>query len=88
MTVRMADGGRIVLEGDCGAEDAETLVRLLQETQGSTVEWTSCRRLHTAVFQVLMATGLRIAGPCGDSWIEKCVTEGIDRPGASPGAKM
>ena len=74
MTVRKADDTSIVLEGNCEVEEAELLLRLLQEAPESTVNWSSCTRLHTAVVQILMAVRPRTVGPCGDPWIERCMS--------------
>lgn len=66
MTVRSIDNGVLVLEGACPAEDAETLLQLLQTQVTVTLDWTECRLLHTAVLQVILASGLVPFGPCGD----------------------
>jgi hypothetical protein len=71
MTVRQNDNGTIFLEGVCPVEDAEALLRLLQTTPGAVVDWTQCRELHTAVFQVILASDTVPAGPCGDAWISE-----------------
>ena len=57
MTVSRSDNGMLVLDGACPVEDAETLLQLLQATPGAAVDWTQCRELHTAVLQVILATG-------------------------------
>jgi hypothetical protein len=48
--------GRIVLEGRCRIEDAETLLQALQHSPGSIVD------MHTAVVQVLLAAHRPIRG--------------------------
>lgn len=69
MTIRRDPAGSIALEGDCGAEDAETLLQMLLETPKVPVDWTRCGELHTAVVQVLFAAKPRFSGPCGDTWL-------------------
>jgi hypothetical protein len=68
MTVRRHDGA-IVLEGICPVEDAEPLLRMLQTMPAAEVDWTPCRQLHTAVLQLVLASGRPLVGPCGDEWI-------------------
>ena len=36
----------------------------------ATVDWTHCSQLHTAVLQVVLASGLIRIGPCGRSFCE------------------
>jgi hypothetical protein len=69
MTVGRGDHGTVVLEGVCALEDAEPLLEMLQATPAAVVDWTRCRQLHTAVFQVILASGLGPIGPCGDAWV-------------------
>lgn len=63
MTVRLPDPATIRLEGDCPAEDAETLLRHLLDAPGATVDWRDCDTAHTAVIQVLLAARARLHGP-------------------------
>ena len=74
MTVRTADNGMLVLEGVCPVEDAEALLRLLQTRPAAALDWTRCSQLHTAVLQVVLASGLVPVGPCGDAWVGKWLT--------------
>jgi hypothetical protein len=55
MTVRLTFDGTIELTGRCGVEDAEVLQRHLLAAPRSTVEWSTCEHLHSAVVQVLLA---------------------------------
>ena len=66
MTVRRDDTGTIRLEGGCPVEDAETLLRLLQEDAAAELDWTACSQLHTAVLQIVLAARPALRGPCGD----------------------
>jgi hypothetical protein len=54
--------GRIVLEGRCRIEDAETLLQALQHSPGSIVDIQKADILHTAVVQVLLAAHRPIRG--------------------------
>jgi hypothetical protein len=73
VTVRRDDDGRIVLEGICPVEDAESLLQLLQSAPRATCDWTTCNHLHTAVVQVILAADPNLIGPCGDPWIEQWI---------------
>ena len=84
MTVRRDKSGSILLDGDCGTEDAETLLQLLLETPAAPVDWTACGELHTAVVQVILAAKPRFTGVCGDGWLRKWV-EGM-APSGGPEA--
>ncbi len=62
MTIRVGEDGAILLEGNCGVEDAETLVRFALADPSAVVDWSGCDRAHTAVVQILLATGAAIRG--------------------------
>ena len=81
MTVGRSDTGIVVLEGVCAVEDAEPLLQLLQATQGAALDWTRCRQLHTAVFQIILASGVAPIGPCGDAWVEQWLAPKLPRNG-------
>jgi hypothetical protein len=69
MSVRRHDDGTIILEGGCPAEDAESLLQLLQATPEARLDWAECGHLHTAVLQVILAARPLLVGPCGDPWV-------------------
>ena len=71
MTVKRDDAGVIVLAGECPVEDAETLLELLQAQPEGPVDWSACTRLHTAVFQVLMAAAPPMRGECRDPFVAR-----------------
>lgn len=73
MTVRRDDNGTIVLEGVCPVEDAEPLLQMLQTTPTAEVSWTQCPQLHTAVLQVIIASGSVPIDRCGDPWVAQWV---------------
>jgi hypothetical protein len=68
MSVRR-DGNLIRLEGDCRVEDAETLVRLLQEDAVLTIDVSGCRSLHAAVAQVILSFGTGVTGAPADPFL-------------------
>ena len=78
MSIR-PDGPIVHVEGDCPVEDAETLLRLLQDPSVRIIDWTGAERLHTAVVQIVLVVGRELRGPCGDPfvarWIEPRVVE-------------
>lgn len=92
MTVRRNDTGTVILDGVCAVEDAEPLLRMLQETPAAIVDWTRCRQLHTAVFQVILASGIVPIGPCGDVWVAEWLApklrNGIGGEATRPDAGM
>ena len=69
MTVQATSNGVIELSGRCGADDAEVLQRLLLAAPGSTVEWSGCEHLHSAVIQVLLVGGPRMQGTPKNSFL-------------------
>ena len=62
MTVRLAPDGTIELSGFCGVKDGEVLQGHLLAAPESTVEWSDCRHLHSAVLQVLLVAKPRLRG--------------------------
>ncbi len=58
-------GDIIRLEGVCSVEDAEALLRQIQ--QGAVaLEWGGCTSLHTACLQVILAAGIGLQGTPAD----------------------
>lgn len=47
--------GVVSLDGRCGVEDAEALLRALLDHPGAVVDWRQCTQAHAAVIQVLLA---------------------------------
>lgn len=60
MTVRL-EGQVIVLEGDCRIEEAEALLRALQEAPGAALDMAGVRHLHAAVLQILLSLRVPVA---------------------------
>jgi hypothetical protein len=71
LTIRRVDEGILILDGTCSVDDAELLLQMLLATPDAIVDWTQCRQLHTAVLQVIMASGNTPLGPCGDAWVQR-----------------
>lgn len=89
MTVKLVDRGNVELSGNCPPEDAEVLFQHLLENRSVTVDWTKCEQAHTAVIQVLLASGCQLRGPPAGSflkeYIEAAVRRARDRNSAFPG---
>ena len=83
MTILRSDDGTVVLDGVCAVEDAEPLLQRLQATPAASVDWTQCRQLHTAVLQVIMASGGSPMGPCGDVWVEQWLAPKLPQKGTA-----
>jgi hypothetical protein len=62
LTVRLVNSGKIELSGTCPSEDAEVLFQYLVANRSSEVDWSRCEQAHTAVIQVLLASGCRLTG--------------------------
>jgi hypothetical protein len=60
MTIRRL-GDTIFLEGVCAVEDAEVLLQQLQ-AGADLIDWSGCAHLHTACFQLLLATRVPMSG--------------------------
>jgi hypothetical protein len=80
MSVRLKDDAIIRLEGACPIEDAEALLRHLIEMPGATIDWRDCERAHTAVVQVLLASGAPLRGPPAGAFLRERVEPLLVRP--------
>jgi hypothetical protein len=66
LTVKLVDNDSIELAGTCPSEDAEVLFQYLLQGRSANVDWSGCERAHTAVIQVLLASGCHVTGsPAG-----------------------
>lgn len=52
----------VALSGTCSAEEAETLLEWLTAHPKGTINIAKCDDMHSAIVQVLMATGRKIRG--------------------------
>ncbi|ABD90128.1 hypothetical protein [Rhodopseudomonas palustris] len=71
MSVVRNAAGTIVLSGACPVDEAEALLRLLQETPQAALDWTQSSHLHSAVLQLILATGPDLVGTCGDPFVAR-----------------
>jgi hypothetical protein len=81
MTIQRADDGTIWLVDDCPAEDADLLLQYLLERQAAPMDWSLCRQAHTAVVQVLLATGRRPEGDPKGAFLKEMIGPALGRPG-------
>jgi hypothetical protein len=44
---------------------------MLQAMPAAQIDWESCDQMHTAVLQLVLASGRVPIGPCGDAWIAR-----------------
>lgn len=63
------DGNAIAIRGDCGVEEAETLMSLVQGNPDMPVDVSAAGSVHTALWQVLMALSPRVFGDPPDPFI-------------------
>jgi hypothetical protein len=80
MSVRIGEDGAILLEGPCPIEDAEALLGLLLSHPEAQVDWRACERAHTAVVQLLLASGRSIEGPPSDGFLAHHINPALSRP--------
>jgi hypothetical protein len=73
MSIRVAEDGAIRLEGECSIDDVEPLLRTLLERPLAELDWRSCRSAHTAVVQLMLASGRAVAGPPDDVFLRRHV---------------
>jgi hypothetical protein len=81
MSVRFVGAATIELEGTCPIEDAEALLRHLLAAPSAAVDWRRCEQSHTAVIQVLLASGVKLRGPPQGAFLQRLVAPSlISRP--------
>jgi hypothetical protein len=84
MSVRATDRGTIEMEGSCGAEDAEALLRHLLSLPGAVVDWRLCDGAHTAVIQVLLASQAQTLGPPRGEWLQRFIDDAMKASATRP----
>ena len=82
MTVRGSQDGRVLLEGACPIEDAEPLLQLLLADPRAAVDWRGCETAHTAVLQVLLASGKTMIGPPTGAFLRDHVAAALAQAGS------
>lgn len=70
MTIVASESG-IALIGECPVEEAETLLRRLQDAPDATIDMAACGRLHMAVVQLLLAAGRPVRGVPDDPFLQR-----------------
>jgi hypothetical protein len=70
MTIRLSPEGVIELAGRCEVDDAEALQRHLLAAPESTVKWSDCEYLHSAVIQVLLVGRPRVRGAPSNAFLK------------------
>lgn len=78
MSVTMQQG-TIALIGDCGVEEAETLLSLLQGNAGAAVDLAAAGRIHTALWQVLLALRPVLVGAPADPFSRQWLVPALAR---------
>jgi hypothetical protein len=68
MSIRLEDG-KIRIVGRCRIEEAETLLALLLEENGRTVDLSAAGPLHAAVVQILLAAKPVVASAPDDPFL-------------------
>jgi len=79
MSVRL-DDTTIYLEGDCPAEDAETLLGHLQADPPPRVSIERAGHLHMAVLQVMLALRPELIGPATDPFLDRWLRPRLLQP--------
>ncbi len=81
MSVVRINEGKIELAGICPSEDAEALFQYLQENRSAEVDWSRCEQAHTAVIQVLLASGCKLMGTPVGSFLSGYIDAALRRAG-------
>ena len=69
MTVRRDDNGVIVLTVSALSKMPSRFYRCCRQRRPLISIGRACRQLHTAVLQLVLASGKFPIGPCGDAWV-------------------
>ncbi len=67
----------VALVGVCGPEEAEHLQAALLANPGVAIDIAKCEYLHSAILQVLMASGRSIKGKPQDKTLAQCIAAAI-----------
>lgn len=63
------EGNAIAIRGDCGVEEAETLMSMLQVNPHAPVDVSEAGSVHTALWQVMIAMTPRVTGEPSDAFV-------------------
>lgn len=69
-----------MLVGDCGVEEAEPLVGLIQGNPGASVDVSEAGAVHTALWQVLLALSPEVTGEPRDPFIRRWIEPRLRSP--------
>ena len=72
-------GSVIVLSGDCGVEEAETLLNLIQSHPDLAVDISGAGSVHTALWQILLALSPVLVGEPPDPFVRQWIIPAIAR---------
>jgi hypothetical protein len=75
----VAETERICLVGDCGIEDAEVLLSVLNDGRGRPVDVSAARHLHAAIVQIFIAYEPTLMGTPSDAFLAQWVMPAIRR---------
>lgn len=73
MTVRLAQDGRIVLEGACLLEQADRLLELRTANPSAIIDWRDCEQAHSAVIQLLFVGEPTVIGPPSGAFLRQMI---------------
>jgi hypothetical protein len=80
VSISQSSDGTILLEGACLDDDAELLLAMLSSTPAAPVDWRLCTAAHSAVLQVLLASGAHVTGPPADPGLARWLAPLLRRP--------
>jgi hypothetical protein len=63
----------ISIEGDCSVEEAEPLFEMLRDVEAPVFDLSRATGLHTAIIQVVLASGARVRGVPADKVLAACL---------------
>ena len=69
------DANIIRLTGNCGLDDVETLLGLLQAQDQPRVDLRGANHLHGAILQLLLTSRPRVDHPPDDPFVRQLITE-------------
>ena len=69
----------IAIVGDCGVEDAETLLALCQGNRQTPVDVSGAGAVHTALWQVLMVVASPVVGLPTDAFVRRWIMPMLTR---------
>lgn len=70
----------IAIIGDCGVEDAETLLALCQSNIETPVDVSGAGAVHTALWQVMMVVSSPVVGVPADPFVRSWIMPMLTRP--------